>query len=153
MPSVQLRYVACSCVRAFLLAAIASHVSRIICLWRTLFRRGSRRAIPEAAARLRIACCTSAAWHASHICVPSCPEGRLDVKFEKWCRDRRWWQTAHFQEPRVLVWHCKHSRRLRSFVCQAIWLKYSFVYFMWHRKHSFLASHDEQTRYRLHRGF
>ena len=122
-----------------------------MCLRRILFRRGSRRAALEAAARLRTACCNFAAWHASHICVPFSPEGRLEIKFEKWCRDRRWWQTAHFQEPRVLVWHCKHNRRLGSRVCQATWLKYSFVCCVWHKKHCFFASHDRQTRYMLHR--
>ena len=70
-----------SCVRAFLFAAIASHVSWIICLRRSLFRRGSRRAVLEAAARLRTACCIFAAWHVSQVCVPSSfTEGRLEIR-------------------------------------------------------------------------
>ena len=69
-------------VRLFLCAAIASHVSRRICRWRSFLRSGSKRIVPAAAARLRMVACAVIAWHASQTCVPSRLDGRCLTNIE-----------------------------------------------------------------------
>ena len=133
--------------------AIASHVSRTIWFFHTLLRSGFSRAIAAVAARWRIILCTFLPRHALHACLPSFPDRRLSKKTENLAMGSRWWHAAQVQDPRVLFWHCKHTFRLSSFLCQAERLKYSCVNFCWHTEHCFFAVQDRQTRYMLHRGF
>ena len=134
-------------VRFFLCSAIASHVSRSTWVRRNVLRRGSSRLMLDAAARLRRTACATTVRHALHVCVPSSPEGRFPMKSENCCCGLRWWHAAHFQEPRVFVWHCKHTLRLGSLAIHAEAQKWSFVCLLWQTKHSFLVSHEIQTRY------
>ena len=133
--------------------AIASHVSRTICFFHTLLRSGFSRAIVAVAAWWRIILCTFLARHALHVWQPFSPDRRFSEKAEKLAMESRWWHAAQVQDPRVLLWHCKHTFRVSSFLCQAERLKYSFVNFFWHTEHCFFAAQERQTRYMLHRGF
>ena len=116
-------------------------------------RRGSSRVMADVAARLRIASCTMAVQHVLHICVPFSPEDRLEINMENRCWGFRCWQAAHFQEPRVLVWHCKQTLRSGFLVFHAAGPKCSFVCFVLQTQHCFTASQVRHTRYMLHHGF
>ena len=101
-------------VRVNRCCAIASQVSLTMRMWRILLRRGSTRAAPNAAARLRMAAWTVATWHALQVCVPCWPEGCFWRQTENCCFDLRSLHAAHVQCPRVFAWHRKQILRLYS---------------------------------------
>ena len=82
-------------MRALLYCAIASHVSRSTCVRQSLLRRGSSRAAAEVAVRLRRRRWTIAAWHASHVWVPSSPD--MAALQQRKGRRKRWagWRTKN----------------------------------------------------------